>query len=400
MYHNGQGVTQDYAKAIEWYKKAAEQRDTAAQKHLAVMYFSGVGVSKDNNILIELLEVISDINKQYEPDNITLLFMAAEKGHVEAVEKLLVAGAKVDIVNKNGETSLWIAAKNSHLCVVEKLLEAGANVNHVVVKGDLFVGTVFSAAKKNPTMLKLIVNKKLITMSNKIFPHMTELQELFIKTIQQETSIEQLIDFIVSNRGYINVTEEDGVTLLMIACEMNSYEAVEKLIVNGAEKDARDTHATALHYAVVCNNTKILTYLLTQGCSLDVPDSTGDYPELWAVEKDNLENLQTIFMLKGSNGICLFDATKIIGRLQGSNGKNLLETAKQYNAKKCLVYLEQVIGDEEISERISKLQLDETPLQPKPMLFSKTLAKTSMDTKEEYEQADDLLTSKLKNLSV
>ena len=47
MYYNGQGVTQDYSKAFEWYKKAAEQGFPNAQFRLGVMYCSGTGVNQD-----------------------------------------------------------------------------------------------------------------------------------------------------------------------------------------------------------------------------------------------------------------------------------------------------------------------------------------------------------------
>lgn len=47
MYYKGQGVRQDYATAIEWYTKAANQGDTQAQTILGVMYATGQGVSQN-----------------------------------------------------------------------------------------------------------------------------------------------------------------------------------------------------------------------------------------------------------------------------------------------------------------------------------------------------------------
>ena len=44
MYDNGQGVTQNYAKAFEWYSKAAAQEYAIAQTNLGVMYANGRGV--------------------------------------------------------------------------------------------------------------------------------------------------------------------------------------------------------------------------------------------------------------------------------------------------------------------------------------------------------------------
>ncbi len=47
MYDNGQGVTQDYAAAAGWYRKAADQGDALAQSNLGVMYAKGQGVPQD-----------------------------------------------------------------------------------------------------------------------------------------------------------------------------------------------------------------------------------------------------------------------------------------------------------------------------------------------------------------
>ncbi len=47
MYHMGQGVPQDYMKAVQWYRRAAEKGNAASQANLGVMYAKGTGVSRD-----------------------------------------------------------------------------------------------------------------------------------------------------------------------------------------------------------------------------------------------------------------------------------------------------------------------------------------------------------------
>ena len=47
MYFLGEGVEQDFSKAIEWYLSAAKQGSKEAQNSLGFMYFEGKGVSKD-----------------------------------------------------------------------------------------------------------------------------------------------------------------------------------------------------------------------------------------------------------------------------------------------------------------------------------------------------------------
>ena len=38
MYRRGEGVPQDDAQAVQWYRKAADQGDASAQFNLGVMY--------------------------------------------------------------------------------------------------------------------------------------------------------------------------------------------------------------------------------------------------------------------------------------------------------------------------------------------------------------------------
>ena len=52
-YQHGFGVEQNYAKAIEWLRKAAEQNLAPAQDNLGVMYNNGEGVNQDYKQAIE-----------------------------------------------------------------------------------------------------------------------------------------------------------------------------------------------------------------------------------------------------------------------------------------------------------------------------------------------------------
>ena len=45
MYEKGHGTAQDYKKAVEWYRKAAEQNEPSAQYSLGLMYEQGTGVA-------------------------------------------------------------------------------------------------------------------------------------------------------------------------------------------------------------------------------------------------------------------------------------------------------------------------------------------------------------------
>ena len=90
----------------------------------------------------------------------TPLIVAAGIGFEEAGAYLLSMGAKVDAINRRGETALAIAVQQRHPRMVELLLRAGANPD----KPDRVSGyTPREYAKRdsrNPQLLKLIETVK------------------------------------------------------------------------------------------------------------------------------------------------------------------------------------------------------------------------------------------------
>ena len=66
-----------------------------------------------------------DLNRTQSCDGNTALHPAAEQGHVETIEALLVDGADPDIANRRGWTSLHLAVRNGHVDTATVLLEAG-----------------------------------------------------------------------------------------------------------------------------------------------------------------------------------------------------------------------------------------------------------------------------------
>ena len=91
-YKNGQGVTQDYAEAVKWYMKAAEQGYARAQCNLGLCYEKGQGVSQD----------FAEGVKWYKK--------AAEKGNAPAQYNLGICYKKGEGVEKNIDEAIkWFS---------------------------------------------------------------------------------------------------------------------------------------------------------------------------------------------------------------------------------------------------------------------------------------------------
>ena len=78
MYVKGQGVSQDYAKAIELYKKALELGNTSAMYNLARLYEKGQGVSQDYKKAKELYEKAVELNNLDAMFNLALMYQKGE----------------------------------------------------------------------------------------------------------------------------------------------------------------------------------------------------------------------------------------------------------------------------------------------------------------------------------
>jgi TPR repeat protein len=59
-YRDGIGVTQDYAEAVKWFRKAADQGNASAQNDFGVMYDEGEGVPKDHAEAVKWYQKAAD----------------------------------------------------------------------------------------------------------------------------------------------------------------------------------------------------------------------------------------------------------------------------------------------------------------------------------------------------
>ncbi len=81
LYRRGYGVTQSYAKAVEWYRRAAEQGLANAQYNLAVHYREGLGVPRDDAAATEWFRAAA--RRGFAPAQVNLAMRYAEGRTVE-----------------------------------------------------------------------------------------------------------------------------------------------------------------------------------------------------------------------------------------------------------------------------------------------------------------------------
>ncbi|NFD19411.1 sel1 repeat family protein, partial [Clostridium botulinum] len=62
MYYNGQGVTEDYKKAMYWYKKSYKEGNFGVMRDIGSMYYEGKGVIKDYKKAMQCYKKASQID--------------------------------------------------------------------------------------------------------------------------------------------------------------------------------------------------------------------------------------------------------------------------------------------------------------------------------------------------
>ena len=70
LYGEGHGVAQDYAKAIEWYRKAADGGNARAMFNIGALYEDGHGVHTDHAKAMEWYRKAADLGDQLAIDHL------------------------------------------------------------------------------------------------------------------------------------------------------------------------------------------------------------------------------------------------------------------------------------------------------------------------------------------
>jgi len=166
----------------------------------------------------------------------TPLMMAASYGHVELVEALLQAKAKVNAQNNGGFSALHYATAN--ITIVDLLFEYGANIN---IKSISYVTPIFTAAS---------------------FKRLERLD---------------VVEFLIEKKVDINVTTKFGQTPLMAAARNGHFGIVQALLQEKAEVNAQMIDGfSALHFAAESGHLKIVQELLKQNPRHSVLKQTSD----------------------------------------------------------------------------------------------------------------------------
>lgn len=173
-------------------------------------------ISQGNiNKVKEYIENNGDVNRPFDYKNETALLITSSLGHFHIVELLVNHGANVNGCDNEGNSALMLAANGGYFNIVEYLILKGANVNS-------------SDNKMETVLMKTVLAQ--------------------IKGFTDNHA--KILNFLLEKGARINDVDKYGWTALFSAVFKLSIQAVDCLLLGGADPTIKDNKGrTVLDYA-------------------------------------------------------------------------------------------------------------------------------------------------------
>ena len=185
------------------------------------------------------------------------LHIAIRRGHYETVKLLLKYYPEVNRATSDqfGYTPLILAVMNNQKEILQLLIQAGADPDKKDTEGKTALDYAFEQRKEEITQLLLV----------RLYKDEFGMTALHHAVLEGAESHE--IEKYLTNGVYINAPRNDGVTALMLAALKGNIRLVELLVQHGANvyQNPRDSHWTALHYAISGDHPEVVSFLCAHG---------------------------------------------------------------------------------------------------------------------------------------
>uniref|UniRef100_A0A3B4ABR4 Myosin motor domain-containing protein n=1 Tax=Periophthalmus magnuspinnatus TaxID=409849 RepID=A0A3B4ABR4_9GOBI len=236
---------------------------------------------------LRLLKEGTDINTSTASGG-SLLHLCARHDNVFAAELLIECGLNVNLQDEDQWTALHVACVCDHADVVLLLLLAGVNVLLQDVSGNIPLDYTSEGSETNYILSKYLEEN-------------VDMSSMHTMKTQRASTMLSDVRQLVATGGGLNQSNDDGVTLLHIACASGYREVVAVLLENGAEVHSADSHGwTPLHLAAkygqdIAASQPIAEMLLSaeENWLQRLKDPSSPLPSTDQLEESALQDLNT-----------------------------------------------------------------------------------------------------------
>ena len=179
-----------------------------------------------------------------EGTDITPLMRAVIEDHTQFVNKLIQAGADVNLTDCRGRNALCFVASDSHYETIDTLLKARANVNNVIREGNTPLLSAVGLKHNGDQDCKKEHNS-------------------YVKTVK----------ILIEAGTDVNIQNNDGETALYCVSYYGRAKCVTSLLQAGA--DVNETGTSPLMMASQCGRLKCVNKLLKAGADVNQTNDDG-----------------------------------------------------------------------------------------------------------------------------
>uniref|UniRef100_UPI003AAAD176 unconventional myosin-XVI n=1 Tax=Centroberyx gerrardi TaxID=166262 RepID=UPI003AAAD176 len=223
-------------------------------------------IRHDDKEVLRLLKEGADPNTPISSGG-SLLHLCARHDNVFAAELLIERGLNVNLQDEDLWTALHVACVCDHADVVLLLLLAGVNVLLQDVNGNIPLDYA-SEGTETSYILRKHLEENGVDVSS-MHTMRTQRPSTMLSDVRQ----------LIATRGSLNQPNDDGVTLLHIACASGYREVVCVLLESGADPQPSDNSFwTPLHLAAKYGQTSIVSQLLRHRANPTLLNCNQDKP--------------------------------------------------------------------------------------------------------------------------
>ncbi|XP_069010138.1 unconventional myosin-XVI isoform X2 [Embiotoca jacksoni] len=230
-------------------------------------------IHHDDKEVLRLLKEGADPNTPISSGG-SLLHLCARHDNVFAAELLIERGLNVNLQDEDLWTALHVACVCDHADVVLLLLVAGVNVLLQDINGNIPLDYAFEGTETSYILRKHLEENGV------------DVSSMHAMKTQRPSTMLSDVRQLVATGGSLNQPNDDGVTLLHIACASGYREVVSVLLESGTDPHPADNNFwTPLHLAAKYGQTSIVSQLLRHRANPTVLNRNQDKPSDIAVSE-------------------------------------------------------------------------------------------------------------------
>uniref|UniRef100_A0A8C5YKA8 Ankyrin repeat and death domain containing 1B n=1 Tax=Marmota marmota marmota TaxID=9994 RepID=A0A8C5YKA8_MARMA len=206
---------------------------------------------------VEMIEKLIFLNLhtlEKDKEGNTALHLAAMHGHSPAVQVLLTQWQEVNETNENGETPFFLAVEGGHEECSKVLLAAGSDIN---IPNKLNVSVLQTATRNGHTSLVNFLLSENIDLHQRMEPKESPLH---LAVINNHVTV---VNSLLSAQHDIDILNQRQQTPLHVAADLGNVELVETLLKAGCDLKVVDKQGkTALAVASRSNHSLVVDMLI------------------------------------------------------------------------------------------------------------------------------------------